>query len=283
VKFPTIPALETGSPGAARAIDLKCPDVQVWRTPAGEPQAYYQQFGEAHWLHVIGVGVFCVSHDQETVRVWPQSSDLVVQDTYRRYILPFVMQLHGLEVLHASAVRLDEEIVALCGSSESGKSSLAYGLSLRGLQQCADDAVPFLCSGRKVVAMQLPFRARLRQSSAEHFGFADQEMLSPDAAPTAQTLTLTSIFVLHQKPAEDEGVQIDRVFGSEAFMALVAHAYSLDLEGSQKASLARAYLCLVNCARIFRLKYPYGLRNLTTVLDAVQSEIASRGEDCRFE
>ena len=47
----------------------------------------------------------------------------------------------GWEALHASAVLSPQGVVAFCAGSGTGKSTIARGLSERGYQLCADDAV----------------------------------------------------------------------------------------------------------------------------------------------
>ncbi len=64
-----------------------------------------------------------------------------IEDTYRRGVLPLVLQLRGHEVLHASAVSTASGLLVLCGVSGTGKSTFAYGLSRRGYPLWADDAV----------------------------------------------------------------------------------------------------------------------------------------------
>jgi hypothetical protein len=56
-------------------------------------------------------------------------------------VLPFAAALQGLEVLHAGAVVVAGEGVALSGPSGSGKTSLALALQRRGAELLADDVV----------------------------------------------------------------------------------------------------------------------------------------------
>ena len=56
-------------------------------------------------------------------------------------VLPFAAALQGLEVLHAGAVVVGGEAVALSGPSGSGKTSLALALQRRGAELLADDVL----------------------------------------------------------------------------------------------------------------------------------------------
>ncbi len=67
-------------------------------------------------------------------------------------VLPFAAALQGLEVLHAGAVVVEGEGVALSGSSGSGKTSLALALQRRGAELLADDVVAVERAGDGLLA-----------------------------------------------------------------------------------------------------------------------------------
>lgn len=57
-------------------------------------------------------------------------------------ILGFVLRRRGTTALHASSVCLGGKAVVLCGPSESGKSTTAAALALRGIPVLAEDISP---------------------------------------------------------------------------------------------------------------------------------------------
>lgn len=67
-------------------------------------------------------------------------------------VLPFAAALRGLEVLHAGAVVVAGEGVALSGPSGSGKTSLALALQRRGAELLADDVVAVERAGAELLA-----------------------------------------------------------------------------------------------------------------------------------
>lgn len=67
-------------------------------------------------------------------------------------VLPFAAALQGLEVLHAGAVVVAGEAVALSGPSGSGKTSLALALQRRGAELLADDVVAVERAGDGLLA-----------------------------------------------------------------------------------------------------------------------------------
>lgn len=63
-------------------------------------------------------------------------------------ILGFVLRRRGKTALHASCVSLCGRAVVLCGASESGKSTTAAALALRGMSVLAEDISPVKEEGR---------------------------------------------------------------------------------------------------------------------------------------
>jgi hypothetical protein len=66
--------------------------------------------------------------------------------------LPFAAVMHGLEVLHASAVATAAGAVALSGPSGSGKTSLALAMERRGATLLADDVLAVEYAGEELLA-----------------------------------------------------------------------------------------------------------------------------------
>ncbi len=67
----------------------------------------------------------------------------VVHSFYSTVLPLIAWACDGVEVFHSSAVRSARGVVALSGPSESGKTTLAYGLASRGYERFAEDAVAF--------------------------------------------------------------------------------------------------------------------------------------------
>ena len=156
---------------APSPLDPTDPTVQVWPADDGTVNAYAGFLNGFYWLQVPGVASFRFTVDSGEVRVYARSSAHPerVRDVYRRIVLPMALQALGWEILHASAVLVGEQVTALCGDPQTGKSTSAYGLSRRGYQLWADDAVALQLSGDGAQATPLPFRLRLRPAVASFF------------------------------------------------------------------------------------------------------------------
>lgn len=122
-------------------------------------------------LHSAPYGRFLVSRDGGLVRcaprrsaAWRWQSFLVGQ------LLPAAAVLHGLEILHASAVIIAGRAVALTGHSRAGKSSVAINLLRRGTPFLADDVVALEPAGDHVLTHPGPALTSVRHSEAETIG-----------------------------------------------------------------------------------------------------------------
>jgi len=89
--------------------------------------------------------------DGPACRVWgrcPPGFDIDFLATYvRGPVMGFILRRRGVTALHASAVNLDGRAIVLCGESQSGKSTLAAALALKGTPVLCEDVTAVKVSG----------------------------------------------------------------------------------------------------------------------------------------
>lgn len=247
----------------------------LWRDNDGRVAAYGCTDGARHWMRMPGVGTFHWrdGSDEMTVAAPPEVTEAVVQDAFRRCVLPMALSTRGCQVLHAGAVLGPEGVVALCARSQTGKSTLSRGLAGRpGRALWGDDAVAFATSGDGVEALPLPFALSLRPASAAHFaGSADAPHAGgEDPAP------LAAVLVLRRADGEGEPVAAARrIPPADAFTAVLEHAYCFDLEGApRRRDTAEQYLALTARVPVYELRFRTGLEHLEAILDEVERALA---------
>jgi len=247
---------------------------EVWRDGAGEIYAYAEDLGDKYCMHLPGLASFRFSSrgDEIAAAVNNATSEDLVVDAFRRRVLPMALQVSGREVLHASAFRSPAGVIALCADSETGKSTIAYGLNSRGYALWADDLVAFEISDRGSRALSLPFTMRLRPSAAALFAkeslkfshVGSEEDLTSDSAP------LAAICVL-RRDDEAAPVAVRSLSSAEAFAAVLSHAWSFALQdGERKRRMINNYLELVARVPIFDIAFQPGLDKLPAILDAIE-------------
>ncbi len=260
-------------------------DAVIWLSPVdGSVWAHGGTVDGVHWLRIPGVAAFRFGANgdrpgEATAVPEAGARPEAVHDAYRRAVLPIALHVHGLEVLHASAVVTPSGVVAFCAESHGGKSTIAYACERRGYAVWADDAVAFhpLATGAEVVP--LPFTLRLRAPSSAYF-----EAASPAAAPTpghapegGDPAPFAAIVLLERDEDETAEVTAEKVPSAQAFAAVFEHAYWFDLRSvEQRRETMRRYLDLVARVPVHRVRFPTGFEHLPRVVAALDATVAER-------
>ena len=269
-------------------LDLAHPDIELWRDNDGKICAYGGSLDGTCWMHLPDIATFRFSSDNPQITAIADTSVARgrIVDAYYRTVLPLALQARGIEVLHASAVRTRDGIVALCGVKETGKSTIAYALSQLGFPLCADDAVPFTTSGDIVRALSLPFTIRLRPSSAAFFGTNGMRESQPPPRDARAPIEfpqerLAAVFVLQRYPSEHSTAppSVTRLAASSAFVSTLTHGYCFSLrEDSQRERMVQHYLELAARVPIFEVSFGAGLDWLPAITSAIEGAIMATAE-----
>src|SRR5712692_3362700 len=254
-------------------------NIEVWRDVEGTICAYGQIIGEERWMHLPGVASFRLArHDREpSVAFTNTAEDALVREAYHRRVLPMALHLIGKEVMHASGVRSDTGVIAFCGPSQTGKSTIACGVSQRGHALWADDAVAFGVSFNGARTSPLPFEMRLRTSAASLLGgccSGDQSRKAVQENSKRKSAPLRAVCVLRRNDNDATTVSIKQLFSSDALEAVLPHAWCFTLQDVQrKRRMMSTYLELVAKTAILNVCFRPGLENLPAILDAIESQL----------
>lgn len=177
--MPVLPATRGERGTAGCLLELADPD-QIetdWPHEEAELRGLMSE-GEARFeIHEHGLagylinssryGRFRISPDGSHVRCAPTDpSDWYWWGLLIGQVLPLVAALHGLEVLHASAVTLGDRAYAFSGVPGAGKSTLAINLALDGAELLSDDVIALRPSGGQVIAEPGSALVNLREDQA---------------------------------------------------------------------------------------------------------------------
>jgi hypothetical protein len=261
--------------------------VEIWHDTEDAVVAYSATVDGQHWIDMPGIARFRFEGDGRKVKAHPHppARAELVRDAYRRAVLPMVMQVRGTQVLHASAVVTERGIVALCGQSGTGKSTIAVGLGCRGYRVWADDTVAFATSSSLPLAIPLPFRIQLRPAAAAFFarspsGAPVERRRDEAERPWPRPVPLATVCVLEQVSELEDGVAAERLTPVSAFRAVLPHAFCFSLHDElSKRRLTEHYLQLVERVPCFAIRFRPGLARLSTVLDAIEQ--TATGSQCR--
>ena len=220
-----------------------------------------------HWIDWTGLGVFAASRDASSIRVWPRdSSNAIAAIEHARERLPaLLMQTRSCQVLHAAAVGIKGQAIAIAGASGNGKSTLAFALSQRGHRHLADDAVVIRLIDGCPYVVCFPFRPQLRGASASMSAGHPQVVHGSD-----EPVPLGAVILLSQS-ANATGCSVERITGPGAWTALTAHAHAFDeRDRDVRASIVDAFAKVTSVAPIFRLTYQPRFESLTALASIVE-------------
>jgi hypothetical protein len=199
----------------------QAPSAEVlWQTrfPDGAQVTVERGAQDEHRIRYAGKALYELSADRRLVRWALNSSEAAAQHhaAAQRFLLDTVLWwtalARGFELLHASAVLLEGQLVAMLGPTGAGKTSLAIELMGRGATLFCDDVLTLRRESTGVVAypgpavMNVPHASlHLTQGWATPIApFADQHetwMAVDRAARTPASLSAT--IVIDRAPQND--------------------------------------------------------------------------------
>jgi hypothetical protein len=235
-------------------------------------------------MHLPGIASFRFGSRGEEALVVPESGKppiarAMIEDAYQRAVLPMALQAHGKEVIHASAVITEDGVVAFCGQSQTGKSTVAYGLHRRGYRVWADDALVFDASPEFVRVIPYPHRLRIRSEAADYFDLHElrrHDTSSWTALEQAQDepAPLACIFLLERETRSSAPVETVRLTSAEALTGVVEYAYWFPLDDTERTRrMIGRYLALATQVPVFRMRFRAALDQLPAMLDQAQAAV----------
>jgi hypothetical protein len=251
--------------------------VEVWRDRDGVLCAWAQSTDGEHWMHLPGVASYRLQPGKGEVTAIPDptAGSQRVASGFERTVLPMALQFAGREVLHASGILSAQGAVAFCAVSMTGKSTLAHEFSLRGYGLWADDAVAFHTPGRLVTSVPLPFQRQLRAPSPAESSLTAAALPDPVAAE-APDVPLVAVCVLdrNQSLRTTKPVRVRRLLPTEAFPAVLTHAYCYSLDDVERnRQMISHYLNLASRVPVFSVSFRAGLEHIPAVVEGIEQAV----------
>jgi hypothetical protein len=248
----------------------------VMRDRGGVPCAYGWSAQGAYWLEFPGVATFCFRPEAREVafaaEAGIQRSGIV--ETYCTAVLPLVYQIIGFEALHASAVRMNDGVVGLCALSETGKSTLAYGLSRRSHDLWTDDVLIVDIAAPGVYCHPVPYTVHMRPDMQRHFGLRTDEGEGLAGDGSGEPAPLGALLLIERGDPRGPS-SWRRLPLSEALQALLPHAFRFTLsELDRKRNTMQSYLDLAARVPVIRFRFAPGFDKLNATLDGIEAAVA---------
>jgi len=259
--------------------------------PNGDDWALCGKIEGGYLLRFVGLADFVVDRrgrDLRCTSVEPGASPETLRHLLLDRVLPLVLNLLGLDVLHATAVLTPAGVCAFIGPAGAGKSTLAASFGTAGYAPFCDDCLVVRLNGRILCTPGYP-GVRLWSDSFAALG--NQPVTSSGVAeytskcrivntneefPTG-LCPLIAIYRISRPAAGEPALRtvlIEPLTGREAFMELVSSAYVLDV--TEPTTLSRHFRFieqLVAGVTIDRLWLPNDFAFLPAARRAVLTEI----------
>jgi len=227
---------------------LRDDQFEVWHVSdnqdaAGNPGLHVFRLldGQYFWFRYADNTEFLV--DQSATNIWAAwPRELTPEDTATYLLGPvmgFVLLLRGRVSLHASAVVLDGNAIALTGPAGAGKSTTAAAFAEMGHPVLAEDVVTLDDRGDSFFIQPAYPCIRLWPASVEAlYGPNDLPRLTPNWDKRYLDLTqerydfqkhplaLSAIYLLGERSSDKDAPLVRELTQSEALMSLVSNTYT---------------------------------------------------------
>lgn len=281
ISFGSLPAWFHTAPGEACYVaDYKSecgePALRVFRLLDGK----YFRFNYADQTQFVV--------DRSGSEVWAEwSSPLTLEDTATYLLGPvlgFVMLLRGVVCLHASAIVIGNEAIALVGPAGSGKSTTAAAFAERGYSVLAEDVVTlddrgdrFLVRPGYLCIRLWPPAVKALYGSETHLPRLtpnwDKCYLDLSERFQGQPLPLAAIYQLGERRHDSVAPFVESLDRTEGLMALVANTYATKLMDKQMRAREFELLTrVVGSVSVRRVTPHSDPAHLTELCDSILSD-----------
>jgi hypothetical protein len=234
--------------------------------------------------------------DQAARRLWGTFSPPLTLDDFAVYlrgpIMGFVLRRRAVIALHASALFIGGSAVVLCGPTQSGKSTTAAAMALRGIPVLSDDiaAINFE-NGRFQIEPGYPRICMWPDAVKELLGRTDAlPHLTPNwdkcflpldgtrAKFKSQKCLLGAAYVLSPRIADTHAPRIEEISARASLLELVKNTYmNWLLDREQRAAEFEVLSHLVTSIPVRRIVAHSDPARIAALCDLIVEDLQSVG------
>lgn len=278
-------AVKGGSPYVAYCADF--PEEPRWEDPESDLviSRVTVQHGGQYRLR-LGTALLVEILPNETIIVRPRPGlpQITIDHFIADQVAPRIIANADQLVIHAGAVRINDQAILLMGSSGRGKSTLSVSFDRAGFPLLGDDAMIISSRGEKWEVRAVYPSLRLLPDSLDALlpGQHTSEVAhnSPkqriDIPVNVDNSTPLSIQAIFSIGAPSQSVMVRTLSVAEACIGLVENSFALD-PADTKLARGRLNLASALAAKTptFEIQYPRDYSRLNEVREAILDQIAS--------
>lgn len=201
-------------------------------------------------------------------------------------VLPRLMAHGGSLVIHAGAVRVDDQASLLIGQSGRGKSTLTASFDQSGLPLIGDDAMIIVADGDRPSVRPVYPSLRLLPDSIDalmsgavtagpiaHYSAKHRIDVAGDRDADTPPIPIGALFAIGDAAAD---IAIRPIPAATACMSLIANSFALDPSNvAQARGRLQAASALIALVPSFEINYPRDYSRLPEVRRAILDQLAA--------
>ena len=287
--------IEIGDPPAWISDSLTAPAAPLFPATSGNQGAknalrLYSR-NEGKLFHLVYPDGAQFALDAQTRQVWAWApSSLTFEDLATYLVGPvmgFLLRQRGILALHASCFCSLGQAFAICGGPQSGKSTMAAALALRGVKILCEDiaalreriAVFYVAPGYPRVNLWPDSVANLLGPTGELPRITpnwEKRFLPLEGAQPAfegQSRPLATVYIIGAREEGSGAPRIERISPRSAALLLVQNTYmNYLLNKAQRAAELDMLVRLVSSVRVRRLVPHAGASRLGDLCDLLEAD-----------
>jgi hypothetical protein len=262
-------------------VDLRHTDGRVFMRIDRHATQGYRIWAPYYGRHIVAADGRAIRSALPNVSPWRW------QRLFFAQALPLAAALHGLEVLHASAVAIRGRVIAFVGSSGSGKTSVAAHAVALGAPFVTDELLAFETDGAVVLAHPGPARLSIEDCELRRIpdgqrarlgmlvGRSDRMMIEP--TPIAAPQPLDAVYFLTKPRGNVSRLSITEA-AADGIRRIKDHRFQAYIERPAPLSgQLDAWNAIAERTRLYDVLIPQGARArevaATTLAHADRSRI----------
>lgn len=270
-----------------------------WRLPNGLLSISSGKRNTDYWLLFPQIAHFRITPSSNSITSYqrPEIPANSIRHLLLDQVIPRLLSHKGEQVLHASAVQINNSAILFSGESGWGKSTIASFFHAHGHPLLTDDCMMLKQAGSKVMGTASYCGARLFQDiltllpgthqenstvPVSHYG--TKKRLRIASSNEGKSIPVKAIFILNNPELSQisNHTAIMKICGAAAAMALVKNCFPLDISDTKRMGKQLQKLaCIGNTDKlsIYSLNYPrkaellpYIMRTILTTLHPESDE-----------
>lgn len=265
-------------------------DARQKQNPTNNLRVYSRDNGAAFHLTYPDGAQFVI--DAQTEKIWCWGPKSLTSEDLGTYIvgpvLGFILRRRGALALHASCFCFRGHAFALSGGPQSGKSTMAAALALRGMSILCEDITALRERAGNFLASSGYPRVNLWPDSAESVSGSselpritpnwEKQFLPLDGGRTSferHPRPLAAVYIIAPREASEAAPRIEAIGPRNATLLLVQNTYmNYLLDKAQRAAEFDSLVRLASRLPVRRLVPHSALAGISSVCELIETDVA---------